>query len=39
MIKNNWIKETLVRLQHKIPRDKEVILKIGDKYFKCKELG
>lgn len=33
------IRDALVRLQHRIPRDKEVILKIGEKYYKCKEIG
>jgi len=37
--KENYIREALVRLQHKIPRLGSVILKIGDKYFRCRELG
>ena len=38
-VKDNYTRECLVRLQHKIPRIGSVILKIGDKYFRCKELG
>lgn len=38
-IKDEYIREALVRLQHKIPRIGSVIIKIGDRYFKCRELG
>jgi hypothetical protein len=32
-------KEIFIRNQSKIPRDKEVIFKIKNRYFKVKELG
>ena len=38
-VKDEYIREAFVRLQSKIPRVGSVILKIGDKYFRCKELG
>ena len=38
-IKDDHVKEAFVRLQYKIPRIGTIILKIGDKYFRCRELG
>ena len=38
-VKDDYVREAFVRLQHKIPRIGTVIVKIGDKYFRCKELG
>ena len=38
-IKDDYIREVFVRLQHKIPRTGSIIIKIGDKYFRCRELG
>lgn len=32
-------KQALVILSSKIPRDETVVVKIGDKYFRVKELG
>lgn len=37
--KEEYIREAFVRLQHKVPRHGNVILKIGDRYFRCRELG
>lgn len=37
--KEEYIREVFVRLQHKVPRHGNVILKIGDRYFRCRELG
>ena len=38
-IKDKHIREAFVRLQSKIPRVGTVVLKIGDRYFRCRELG
>lgn len=38
-IKDKHIREVFVRLQSKIPRVGTVVLKIGDRYFRCRELG
>lgn len=35
----NEEKEIFIRNQSKIPRDKEVIIKIRNKYFRVRELG
>lgn len=37
--KDDFTREALVRLSYKIPRIGSVIVKIGDKYFRCRELG
>ena len=35
----NEEKEFFIRNQNKIPRDKEIIFKIKNKYFRVRELG
>ena len=37
--KEEYIKEAFVRLQHKVPRIGSMVVKIGDRYFRCRELG
>lgn len=32
-------KDFLVKIQHLIPRDKTVVVKVGNKYYRIKELG
>lgn len=38
-MKEEDIGEILVRLQNKIPRIGSVLIKIGDKFYKAKEIG
>lgn len=36
---DEYISGWLVKNEYKIPRDKEIIVKIRDKFYKIKELG